>query len=231
MGRAPIIGISSTATPSSAGCSFVRSSQKCLPPLSTTRGRERTEARKEARPPLFSSPLSLSLSLDSEQCVSTSVSSFSSVAPIPLLQRLARVSSRGSSTLFSPCFRLGCLATRRERRFSVVIVNQPTYFNKVARPFLPLSSGKKGKPTTGGLTRIYRNTIYRLTRIRRYGNRIPVETLPFGGNELIHRLVEQTSYTFIESSVRTAAILSSLKPVRFPLTLGDRRFVTLFKVH
>lgn len=230
MGRAPpIIGISSTATPSSAGCSFVRSSQKCLPPLSTTRGRERTEARKEARPPLFSS--SLSLSLDSEQCVSTSVSSFSSVAPIPLLQRLARVSSRGSSTLFSPCFRLGCLATRRERRFSVVIVNQPTYFNKVARPFLPLSSGKKGKPTTGGLTRIYRNTIYRLTRIRRYGNRIPVETLPFGGNELIHRLVEQTSYTFIESSVRTAAILSSLKPVRFPLTLGDRRFVTLFKVH
>lgn len=175
--------------------------------------------------------LSLSLSLDSEQCVSTSVSSFSSVAPIPLLQRLARVSSRGSSTLFSPCFRLGCLATRRERRFSVVIVNQPTYFNKVARPFLPLSSGKKGKPTTGGLTRIYRNTIYRLTRIRRYGNRIPVETLPFGGNELIHRLVEQTSYTFIESSVRTAAILSSLKPVRFPLTLGDRRFVTLFKVH
>lgn len=228
MGRAPpIIGISSTATPSS--CSFVRSSQKCLPPLSTTRGRERTEARKEARPPLFSS--SLSLSLDSEQCVSTSVSSFSSVAPIPLLQRLARVSSRGSSTLFSPCFRLGCLATRGERRFSVVIVNQPTYFNKVARPFLPLSSGKKGKPTTGGLTRIYRNTIYRLTRIRRYGNRIPVETLPFGGNELIHRLVEQTSYTFIESSVRTAAILSSLKPVRFPLTLGDRRFVTLFKVH
>lgn len=192
---------------------------------------ENEQRRERKRVPRYSLPPSLSLSLDSEQCVSTSVSSFSSVAPIPLLQRLARVSSRGSSTLFSPCFRLGYLATRGERRFSVVIVNQPTYFNKVARPFLPLSSGKKGKPTTGGLTRIYRNTIYRLTRIRRYGNRIPVETLPFGGNELIHRLVEQTSYTFIESSVRTAAILSSLKPVRFPLTLGDRRFVTLFKVH
>lgn len=192
---------------------------------------ENEQRRERKRVPRYSLPLSLSLSLDSEQCVSTSVSSFSSVAPIPLLQRLARVSSRGSSTLFSPCFRLGCLATRGERRFSVVIVNQPTYFNKVARPFLPLSSGRKGNRL---LRRVNQDLsehdlpTYAYPQIRKPH---PGGNPSFGGNELIHRLVEQTSYTFIESSVRTAAILSSLKPVRFPLTLGDRRFVTLFKVH
>lgn len=195
MERAPIIGVSSTATPSSTGCSFVRSSQKCLPPLSTTRG-ERTEARKKRVPhTLFSS--SLSLFLDSEQCASTSMSRLLSrlLHPSPSFKpSLTRVSSRGSSTRLFPYFRLGCLATRGEEVFC--FANQLILTKSPSSTFV----GKKGK-LTAGLTRIYRNTIYRLTRIRRYGNRIRGK--PLRRNELIRRLAERTSSaTFIESCVR-----------------------------
>lgn len=127
MERAPIIGVSSTATPSSTGCSFVRSSQKCLPPLSTTRG-ERTEARKKRVPhTLFSS--SLSLFLDSEQCASTSMSRLLSrlLHPSPSFKAhpcVARLFN-AALPLLSPWL------PRHERRGGFLFC-ESTYFNKVA---------------------------------------------------------------------------------------------------
>lgn len=153
---------------------------------------------KEARPPHAILFLSFSLSRQRTMRVYEHVaSSFSSVAPIPLLQArphpcvVARLFN-AALPLLSPWLRL---ATRGEEVFC--FANQLILTKSPSSTFV----GKKGK-LTAGLTRIYRNTIYRLTRIRRYGNRIRGK--PLRRNELIRRLAERTSSaTFIESCVRT----------------------------
>lgn len=154
-------------------------------------------------------------------------SSFSSVAPIPLLQaRPQPVCRRGSSTrllYFSPCPR-----EWRRGEPTVCFVNRPTCFNEVASVRFRLEERKTGTGSDSSwLTRIYRNTIYRLTypQIRK-----PHPWKPVRGNELIHRLEQTSSTTFIESSVSNAP--SHLPSTRLvSLWLSDRRFVTLFKVH